>query len=111
MMTFLKFTSSVGQTLHGTNFTKSKYMGCSLDDEDDWHHFRNGISSLFTTFDSNFLGYTTLDISLYIFYSDLYPKAVRATIRETPTSTVRYLQIQHIIKLAISHFTMLTFVP
>nr|KYP33756.1 Protein ABIL2 [Cajanus cajan] len=43
-----------GETLRGANLTKSKYMGCSLDDEDDWHHFRN---------------------------------AVRATIRETPTST------------------------
>ncbi|RDY05300.1 Protein ABIL3, partial [Mucuna pruriens] len=44
----------LGETMRGANFTKSKYMGCSLDDEDDWHHFRN---------------------------------AVRATIRETPTST------------------------
>ncbi|KAG4954563.1 hypothetical protein JHK85_040933 [Glycine max] len=45
---------SSGETLRGAKLTKSIYMGCSLDDEDDWHHFRN---------------------------------AVRATIRETPTST------------------------
>ncbi|XP_022773850.1 protein ABIL2-like isoform X2 [Durio zibethinus] len=45
----------VGETMHGANRTKSKYLGCNLDDEDDWHQFRN---------------------------------AVRATIRETPTSSV-----------------------
>ncbi|XP_027333076.1 protein ABIL2-like [Abrus precatorius] len=50
-----RYILPVGETMRGTSFTKSKYMGCSLDDEDDWHHFRN---------------------------------AVRATIRETPTSTV-----------------------
>ncbi|XP_061364433.1 protein ABIL2 [Gastrolobium bilobum] len=50
-----RYILPAGETMHGANFTKSKYMGCSLDDEDDWHHFRN---------------------------------AVRATIRETPTSTV-----------------------
>ncbi|KAF1893334.1 hypothetical protein Lal_00001794 [Lupinus albus] len=44
-----------GETMHGANRTKSKHgIGCSLDDVDDWHHFKN---------------------------------AVRATIRETPTST------------------------
>ncbi|KAL5128457.1 Protein ABIL2 [Glycine soja] len=47
-------TQLPGETLRGAKLTKSIYMGCSLDDEDDWHHFRN---------------------------------AVRATIRETPTST------------------------
>jgi len=46
MNTFLKFTSPAGETMRGANFSKSKYMGCSLDDEDDWHHFRNGISFL-----------------------------------------------------------------
>ncbi|OMO93588.1 putative Protein ABIL2 [Corchorus olitorius] len=50
------FNYFVGETMHGANRTKSKYIGCSLDDEDDWHQFRN---------------------------------AVRATIRETPTSSVR----------------------
>ncbi|XWS61344.1 hypothetical protein CRYUN_Cryun07bG0118300 [Craigia yunnanensis] len=40
----------------GENLTKSKYLGCNLDDEDDWHQFRN---------------------------------AVRATIMENPTSSVR----------------------
>jgi hypothetical protein len=28
--------------MHGAIRTKSKYQGCSLDDEDDWHQFRNG---------------------------------------------------------------------
>ncbi|XP_057452362.1 protein ABIL2 [Lotus japonicus] len=49
-----RYILPVGETMHGANRTKSKYVGCSLDDEDDWHHFRN---------------------------------SVRATIRETPTST------------------------
>jgi len=30
--------------MHGANCTKSKYEGYNLDDEDDWPHFRNGIS-------------------------------------------------------------------
>jgi hypothetical protein len=29
---------SAGETMHGANHTK----GCSLDDEDEWHQFRNG---------------------------------------------------------------------
>ncbi|XP_058724696.1 protein ABIL2-like [Vicia villosa] len=49
-----RYILPVGETLLGTNSTKSKYIGCHLDDEDDWQHFRN---------------------------------AVRATIKETPTST------------------------
>uniref|UniRef100_A0A0R0KFH9 Protein ABIL2 n=1 Tax=Glycine max TaxID=3847 RepID=A0A0R0KFH9_SOYBN len=49
-----RYILPAGETLRGAKLTKSIYMGCSLDDEDDWHHFRN---------------------------------AVRATIRETPTST------------------------
>ncbi|KAJ7959360.1 Protein ABIL2 [Quillaja saponaria] len=48
-----RYILPVGETMAGSNHTKSK--GCSLDDEDDWHQFRN---------------------------------AVRATIRETPSSTV-----------------------
>ncbi|KAK5777888.1 hypothetical protein PVK06_045855 [Gossypium arboreum] len=51
-----RYILPVGETMHGANLTKSKYVGCSLDDEDDWHQFKN---------------------------------AVRATIRETPTSSVR----------------------
>lgn len=50
-----RYILPVGETMHGANRTESKYQGCSLDDEDDWHQFRN---------------------------------AVRATIRETPTSTI-----------------------
>uniref|UniRef100_A0A2P2L5Q5 Protein ABIL2-2 n=1 Tax=Rhizophora mucronata TaxID=61149 RepID=A0A2P2L5Q5_RHIMU len=51
-----RYILPAGETMHGAVRTKSKYHGCSLDDEDDWHQFRN---------------------------------AVRATIRETPTSLVR----------------------
>ncbi|XP_027364979.1 protein ABIL2-like isoform X2 [Abrus precatorius] len=51
-----RYILPVGETMHGANRTKSKYVGCNLDDEDDWPHFRN---------------------------------AVRATIRETPTSMPR----------------------
>ncbi|KAK8586062.1 hypothetical protein V6N13_130588 [Hibiscus sabdariffa] len=52
-----RYILPAGETMHGANRTKSKYLvGCSLDDEDDWLQFRN---------------------------------AVRATIRETPTYSVR----------------------
>ncbi|KDP45550.1 hypothetical protein JCGZ_18175 [Jatropha curcas] len=51
-----RYILPVGETMHGAIRTKSKYIGCSLDDEDDWHQLRD---------------------------------AVRATIRETPTSSVR----------------------
>jgi hypothetical protein len=81
-------TISVGETMIGANRTKSKYEGCSLDDEEEWPHFKNGI-----TFYSLILGFR-LSKRLYYRKSDaclfcLYPKAVRATIRETPTSTTR----------------------
>ncbi|KAG5233703.1 Gamma-irradiation and mitomycin induced [Salix suchowensis] len=49
-----RYILPVGETMHGAIRTKSKYQGCSLDDEDDWHH----------------LGMV----------------AVRATIREAPSS-------------------------
>lgn len=29
--------------------TKSKYQGCNLDDEDDWHEFKNGKNYSFAT--------------------------------------------------------------
>ena len=41
---FLKFISSVGETMHGANRTKSKHVGYNLDDEGEWPNFRNGIS-------------------------------------------------------------------
>ena len=44
IFTFLKFISSVGETMHGANRTKSKHVGYNLDDEGEWPHFRNGIS-------------------------------------------------------------------
>ncbi|XP_004502669.1 protein ABIL2-like [Cicer arietinum] len=51
-----RYILPVGETMIGANHTKSNYVGCSLDEEEEWPHFRN---------------------------------AVRATIRETPTSTTR----------------------
>ncbi|KAL0321560.1 UNVERIFIED_CONTAM: protein ABIL3 [Sesamum calycinum] len=33
----------VGETMHGAVRTKSKYQGCSLDDGDEWHQFKNAI--------------------------------------------------------------------
>ncbi|KAF5731266.1 protein ABIL2 [Tripterygium wilfordii] len=38
-----RYILPVGETMHGANRTKLKYQGCSLDDEDDWHQFRNGM--------------------------------------------------------------------
>ncbi|KAJ9553063.1 hypothetical protein OSB04_017108 [Centaurea solstitialis] len=35
--------SLVGETMQGGMRTKSKYQGCSLDDEDDWHEFKNAV--------------------------------------------------------------------
>ncbi|XWS48583.1 hypothetical protein CRYUN_Cryun13aG0089200 [Craigia yunnanensis] len=37
-----RYILPVGETMHGANLTKSKYLGCSLD-EDDWHQFRNAV--------------------------------------------------------------------
>ncbi|XP_052186056.1 protein ABIL2-like [Diospyros lotus] len=51
-----RYILPVGETIHGASQTKSRYQGCPLDDEDDWHQFRN---------------------------------AVEATIKETPSSSVR----------------------
>ncbi|XP_038683919.1 protein ABIL2-like isoform X2 [Tripterygium wilfordii] len=38
-----RYILPVGETVDGTNCTKLKYQGCSLDDEDDWHQFRNAV--------------------------------------------------------------------
>ncbi|KAK7293894.1 hypothetical protein RJT34_16771 [Clitoria ternatea] len=38
-----RYILPVGEIMRGDNYTKSKYMGSSLDDEDDWHHFRNAV--------------------------------------------------------------------
>ncbi|KAL5567750.1 hypothetical protein UlMin_024325 [Ulmus minor] len=38
-----RYILPVGETMRGANRTKSKYQGCSLDDEDDWHQFRNAV--------------------------------------------------------------------
>ncbi|KAJ6672880.1 ABL INTERACTOR FAMILY MEMBER [Salix viminalis] len=38
-----RYILPVGETMHGSIRTKSKYQGCSLDDEDDWHQFRNAV--------------------------------------------------------------------
>ncbi|BAT78850.1 Protein ABIL3 Abl interactor-like protein [Vigna angularis] len=38
-----RYILPVGETMHGANYTKSKYEGLNLDDEDDWPHFRNAV--------------------------------------------------------------------
>lgn len=38
-----KYTLPVGETMHGSVRTKSKYQGCSLDDGDEWHQFKNAV--------------------------------------------------------------------
>ncbi|KAK8560992.1 hypothetical protein V6N13_026425 [Hibiscus sabdariffa] len=51
----VKGSPNIGETITSANRTKSKIVGCGLDDEDDWHQLRN---------------------------------AVRATLRESPASSV-----------------------
>ncbi|KEH35459.1 ABIL1-like protein [Medicago truncatula] len=38
-----RYILPVGETMVGANLTKSKYVGCSLDDEEEWPHFRNAV--------------------------------------------------------------------
>ncbi|CAA2968986.1 Hypothetical predicted protein [Olea europaea subsp. europaea] len=38
-----RYILPVGETMHGAIHTMLKFQGCSLDDEDDWHHFKNAI--------------------------------------------------------------------
>ncbi|CAL8127996.1 unnamed protein product [Prunus armeniaca] len=38
-----RYILPVGETIRGANKTKSKYEGCNLDDEDEWHQFRNAV--------------------------------------------------------------------
>ncbi|KAK6926023.1 hypothetical protein RJ641_007742 [Dillenia turbinata] len=38
-----RYILPVGETMQGAIRTKSKYQGCSLDDEDDWHQFKNAV--------------------------------------------------------------------
>ncbi|ESR54369.1 hypothetical protein CICLE_v10021055mg [Citrus x clementina] len=59
-----RYILPVGETMHGAIRTKSKYIGCSLDDEDDWHQFRNAVRATIT-------------------------ETPRETPRETPASSVR----------------------
>ncbi|XVF10089.1 hypothetical protein REPUB_Repub07fG0153200 [Reevesia pubescens] len=40
-----RYILPVGETMHGANRTKSKYLGCSLDDVDDWHQFKNAVQA------------------------------------------------------------------
>ncbi|KAG8654892.1 protein ABIL2 [Manihot esculenta] len=43
-----RYILPVGETMRGASRTKAKYMGCSLDDEDDWHQFRNAVRATIT---------------------------------------------------------------
>ncbi|MED6199006.1 Protein abil2 [Stylosanthes scabra] len=38
-----RYILPVGETMHGANQTKSSYLGCNLDDEDDWLHFKTAV--------------------------------------------------------------------
>ncbi|KAL7589269.1 protein ABIL2 [Lactuca sativa] len=38
-----RYILPVGETMQGGMRTKSKYQGCSLDDEDEWHEFKNAV--------------------------------------------------------------------
>ncbi|KAL3524420.1 hypothetical protein ACH5RR_017254 [Cinchona calisaya] len=38
-----RYILPVGETMNGTNHSKSHHQGCRLDDEDDWHQFRNAV--------------------------------------------------------------------
>ncbi|CAL5204071.1 unnamed protein product [Lathyrus oleraceus] len=38
-----RYVLPVGETMIGANLTKSKYVGCSLEDEEEWPHFRNAV--------------------------------------------------------------------
>ncbi|KAJ4956337.1 hypothetical protein NE237_013120 [Protea cynaroides] len=40
-----RYILPVGQTMRGSGYAASKYQGCSLDDEDDWRHFKNAVRS------------------------------------------------------------------
>nr|KJB37361.1 hypothetical protein B456_006G201700 [Gossypium raimondii] len=41
-----RYILPAGETINGANRTKLKFVGCGLDDEDDWHQLRNGSRSL-----------------------------------------------------------------
>ncbi|KAL5738620.1 hypothetical protein ACOSP7_031381 [Xanthoceras sorbifolium] len=43
-----RYILPVGETIHGAIRTKSKYVGCSLEDEDDWHQFKNAVRATIT---------------------------------------------------------------
>nr|XP_043613223.1 protein ABIL2-like [Erigeron canadensis] len=38
-----RYILPVGETIQGGIRTKSKYQGCSLEDEDNWHEFKNAV--------------------------------------------------------------------
>ncbi|CAK7324192.1 unnamed protein product [Dovyalis caffra] len=59
-----RYILPVGETMHGAVRTKSKYQGCSLDDEDEWYQFRNAVRATIT-------------------------ETPTSSARETPTSSVR----------------------
>ncbi|XP_039058997.1 protein ABIL2-like [Hibiscus syriacus] len=40
-----RYILPVGETINSVNRTKSKLVGCGLDDEDDWHQLRNAVSA------------------------------------------------------------------
>ncbi|XLT02996.1 hypothetical protein HN51_052347 [Arachis hypogaea] len=43
-----RYILPAGETMHGANQTKSSYVGCNLDDEDDWLHFKSAVRATIT---------------------------------------------------------------
>ncbi|XP_076904295.1 protein ABIL2-like isoform X1 [Bidens hawaiensis] len=75
-----RYILPVGETMQGGIRTKSKYGGCSLEDKDDWHEFKNGkkIQSF------KMIIYNKMCLWVCFAYA-----AVRAKTRETPPSSFR----------------------
>lgn len=70
-----RYILPVGRTMNGANHSKLHHQGYSLDDEEDWHQFRN-----------------LCCLSNSSAKPDSVSTAVRATIRETPKSAVRNMR-------------------
>ncbi|KAM7467682.1 hypothetical protein LguiB_015244 [Lonicera macranthoides] len=43
-----RYILPVGETMQGATRTRTKCQGCSLDDEDDWHEFKNAVRATIT---------------------------------------------------------------
>ncbi|XP_042480497.1 protein ABIL2-like [Macadamia integrifolia] len=41
-----RYILPAGEVMHSSSHATSKYQGCSLDDEDDWHQFKNAVRTI-----------------------------------------------------------------